>query len=159
MLLLPHGKLAPSTFSTTLSPPDTSPHRSDHSLPVTSICVGVGEVNAVVATASLDRSVKLWSIATGTLLRTVALPAAATAVAFDSGEHALYAGCSDGRIFEASLLGQEPPSLVSGAGGLHAGLAVLEGHTGAVASLAASLDGESLVSGGWHPGRLCRPYA
>jgi hypothetical protein len=39
--------------------------RSDHSLPVTSVCCGRGEANAIVASASLDRSVKLWSLATG----------------------------------------------------------------------------------------------
>ncbi len=49
---------------------------SDHTLPVTALAVGAGEANAVVASASLDRSVKVRSLVQGGLLLSVAFPAA-----------------------------------------------------------------------------------
>lgn len=39
--------------------------RSEHTLPVTSIHVGLGQANAIAVTASLDRSCKIWSLAQG----------------------------------------------------------------------------------------------
>lgn len=47
---------------------------SDHTLPVTSLAVGAGDVNAVVVSSSLDRSVKVRSLAGGGLLLSVAFP-------------------------------------------------------------------------------------
>ena len=50
---------------------------------------------------------KLFSrvLAAGTLLRSFSLPTALYAVAADPAEHALYLAGGDGRIFEASLVG------------------------------------------------------
>ncbi|KAF8062631.1 Wdr18 [Scenedesmus sp. PABB004] len=133
---------------------------SEHTLPVTALHVGAGEGSALLATASLDRTVKLWALATGQLLRSVALPAAVTAVALDAGEHVLLAGCADGSIWEASLTGQPPAggaapaAAAAGSSGRGPagvlggpGSCCYEGHTKAISSLAITPDGEQLVSG------------
>ena len=148
---------------------------SDHTLPVTALAVGAGGVGAMVASASLDRSVKIRSLGQGLLLRTVALPVALHSLALDPGEHAIYAGSSSGAIYEIDLVqGQEAQQLASeGAGGLgpagglglpaggpgrpggavgqaappSGAAAVLEGHSQRVTCLALTGDGSLLLSG------------
>lgn len=39
--------------------------RSEHTLPVTCIHIGAGQVNALAITSSLDRSCKIWGLAQG----------------------------------------------------------------------------------------------
>jgi pre-rRNA-processing protein IPI3 len=132
------------------------PSRAEHTLPVTSVLLGLGEVNAIAVTASLDRTAKIWQLATGKLLRAAALPAGATAAALDAGEHALYVGCADGSICEVALAGAAAAQGGGAAATTAAGAAaapaagdvvVMEGHSKPVSSLAISLDGDSLVSG------------
>lgn len=120
--------------------------------------LGFGENSAVLVTASLDRTIKLWTLTTGQLLRSITLPVGVTAVTLDAGEHTLLAGCIDGTIWEASLVGQQlaVPSAARGSaaaaattasviGGL--GSCCYEGHSKAISSLAITPDGEQLVSG------------
>ncbi|KAF6262097.1 quinon protein alcohol dehydrogenase-like superfamily [Scenedesmus sp. NREL 46B-D3] len=135
---------------------------SEHTLPVTCIHLGCGEGSALLATASLDRCVKLWSLATGQLLRTITLPAGVASVTLDAGEHVLLAGCVDGSIWEAPLAGQPlaaPAAAGSGAAAAASdaaaaagvvggpGSCCYEGHSKAISSLAITPDGEQLVSG------------
>ncbi len=76
------------------------------------------------------------------------------------GEHALYAGGADGRIFEVPLAGQPVASLgaapdLAGDGELHnRRWAVLEGHSRTVTCLEATTDGGYMLSGGWLEGFL-----
>lgn len=129
---------------------------------MTCLCLGMSEGSAVLATASLDRSIKLWSLATGQLLRSITLPAGVTSVTMDAGEHVLLAGCADGSIYEASLVGtQQQQGVLRGsaaaaaAAGGSSGSSVVggpgsccyEGHVKAVSSLSITQDGEQLVSG------------
>ena len=118
--------------------------------------LGFGENSALLVTASLDRTIKLWSLTTGSLLRTITLPVGITAVTLDAGEHVLLAGCVDGSIWEASLVGQQlaAPSAARGAAAAAAagvvggaGSCCYEGHSKAISSLAITPDGEQLVSG------------
>lgn len=119
---------------------------SEHTLPVTSIHVGAGQANAIAVTASLDRSCKIWSLAQGTLLRSLTFPAAIYSVRTDPGDHALYAGAGDGRIFETSLVGEVTDG--EGIGQRHeAGYFTLEGHSAAVTCLATTTDANQIVSG------------
>lgn len=142
--------------------------RSDHTLPVTCLHLGMGEGSAVLVTASLDRSIKLWALATGQLLRSLTLPAGVTSVTMDAGEHVLLAGCADGSIYEVSLVDTQQQQLqgatrahaaaaaaAAGATGSSAAAGVVggpdsccyEGHTKAVSCLVVTPDGEQLVSG------------
>lgn len=86
----------------------------------------------------------------------VDLPASLYCLALDTGEHSLYAGGGDGRIFEISLVGpadsfQAVGAVQSGAVGppaqLPEGVVALEGHTACVHGLALSPGGDCLVSG------------
>ena len=92
----------------------------------------------------------------GRLLATASLPSGINCVALDAGEHAVYAGGSDGAVYEISLVGSGPnqPSAaaVSTSSSTSAAVASLgylrmEGHSRAVNALAMSLDGETMVSG------------
>jgi WD40 repeat protein len=149
-------------------------HRSEHTLPVTSMYLGFGEANAILVTASLDRSLKIWQLATGQLLRSINLPAGVTVVTLDAGEHVLLAGCTDGTIWEVSLVGpaaaETAPAGASAAGAAAAasaspsssgimggaGSCCYEGHSKAISSLHITPDGEQLVSGvcGWRVGKF-----
>jgi pre-rRNA-processing protein IPI3 len=124
----------------------------------------MGDGSAVLVTASLDRSIKLWSLATGQLLRSLTLSAGVTSVTMDAGEHVLLAGCADGSLFEVSLVGAQQQVLPQGTGRSAAAAAAgsggsvgnviggpgsccYEGHTKAISSLVITPDGEQLVSG------------
>ncbi len=54
--------------------PDAVHTWTEHSLPITDLAVGCGGAWARVATASKDRTVKLWELCPGTLLHTIAFP-------------------------------------------------------------------------------------
>ncbi|CAI9278752.1 unnamed protein product [Lactuca saligna] len=58
-----------------------------HTLPVTDIVTGYGGSNAIILSASLDRTCKVWSLTRGTLLRNIVFPSIIDAVALDPGEH------------------------------------------------------------------------
>ncbi len=140
--------------------------RSHHTLPVTGLHVTRGglQAAALVVSCSLDRTAKLHSLAgQGDLLAAAQLPCAATCVALDAGEHAMYVGGADGAVYEFSLVGevpaQQPQDLLGAAAGagaaglLEAGgatlrpCAVMAAQSRAVTALSVSVDGELLVSG------------
>lgn len=76
------------------------------------------------------------------------LPAPLHCVATDPGEHALYLGGGDGRIFEVSLLhGGSTGGNTGGNGGGSSRHVALEGHSEVVTALALTADGTQLVSG------------
>lgn len=80
-------------------------HRSDHTLPVTSLHCGFGGINAVLVSSSLDYSCKIRQISSGALLRSINFPACALCSTTDQGDHHLYAGGKNGIIFAVSLIG------------------------------------------------------
>ncbi|GLC77789.1 hypothetical protein PLESTB_000955900 [Pleodorina starrii] len=75
----------------------------DHTLQVTALVAGAGEAAAVLASASLDRTVKLRRLADGCLLRSLAFPAAIHDIVLDAGEETLYAAGADGVVYAAAL--------------------------------------------------------
>nr|KAJ0191899.1 hypothetical protein LSAT_V11C800453670 [Lactuca sativa] len=58
-----------------------------HALPITDIVTGCGGSNAIILSASLDHTCKVWSLNRGTLLRNIVFPSIIDAVALDPGEH------------------------------------------------------------------------
>ncbi|KAF7816232.1 protein ROOT INITIATION DEFECTIVE 3 [Senna tora] len=76
---------------------------SGHTLPVTDIVIGYGGCNAIIISASEDRTCKVWSLSRGALLRNIAFPTIIDAIALDPAEHVFYAGGRDGKIYIAAL--------------------------------------------------------
>ncbi len=89
-----------------------------------------------VATGSVDHTIKIWEVATGRELRTLAGHIGTVkAIAFSPDAQMLASGGNDGKIkFWEAASGREAASLA--------------GHTQSVTALAFSPDGRSLASGG-----------
>ncbi|PRW33905.1 ROOT INITIATION DEFECTIVE 3 [Chlorella sorokiniana] len=136
---------------------------SDHTLPVSCLAVGAGDAGAIVVSGSHDRTVKVRSLAGGSggLLRSVALPSPVHSLALDPGEHALYAGCASGSIYEVALVGgPAADAAADSSGGLEGAAAAaaaaaggggaypaLEGHSTMVSCLGFTPDAAYLISG------------
>ena len=130
---------------------------AEHALPVTSLAIGGGPGGGaagagLVASASADRTCKLWTLGGGHLLRSIELPAALVSVALDACESTLYAGAVDGRVFEVPL-----NAVANSGAGLDqrnkgkqsdtsSSAATLEGHKRSVTAIVCSRDGERVVS-------------
>lgn len=74
-----------------------------HALRITDVVIGYGGSNAIIISASEDRTCKVWSLSKGILLRNIVFPSMIYAIALDPGEHVFYAGCRDGKIYVAAL--------------------------------------------------------
>lgn len=116
---------------------------SEHTLPVTDVVTGYGGCNAIIVSASQDRTCKVWSLATGKLLRNIVFPSIIDAIALDPGEHVFYAGGRDGKIYIAELNAQGSSS---SSYGLHI-IGTLSDHSKAITCLAFAMDGFQLLSG------------
>eukprot|EP00756_Hemistasia_phaeocysticola_P051066 Hpha_TRINITY_DN26245_c0_g1::TRINITY_DN26245_c0_g1_i1::g.184592::m.184592/K14829/IPI3; pre-rRNA-processing protein IPI3 len=149
---------------------------SEHSLGVTDIAVAEAAAESWAVSVSRDRTVRVHDYVSGLQVLVCALPSLPRCVATDDACLSVFAGGQDGRIFQAELYPERtvpPPSAGGGAqlmealtggggsasargsGGYGAGGAlgrhysgVFEGHQGAVTCVAASADGQTLVSGG-----------
>lgn len=108
-----------------------------HTLPVTAVVAAAGSTGPLAVTASLDASVRVFCAASGAALLSVALPSPARCLALDAGEHAAYAGCDDGVVYEVDLVGGGEGGGDRGVRGGDAPLprgvaAALRGHAGPV---------------------------
>ncbi|CAN1197459.1 Protein ROOT INITIATION DEFECTIVE 3 [Linum perenne] len=74
-----------------------------HTLRITDLVIGFGGGNAIMISASEDRTCKVWSLSKGILLRSVVFPSQIDALALDPGEFVFYAGGRDGKIYVAAL--------------------------------------------------------
>lgn len=119
---------------------------SDHTMPIAAVAVGAGTADPIVASVSGDRTLKIRSMGSGAVLRSVAFPAPLTALALDPGEHAVYVGASTGTVYCVSLVGELPSSTGDSA---QSGRewAPMEAHTKAVSCLAFTRDAAYVVSG------------
>ncbi|KAG6335062.1 hypothetical protein ID866_4022 [Astraeus odoratus] len=77
---------------------------SDHTLPVTDIVCGVGPFpKCRVLTASLDHTVKLWDLATQSLITTFHFPKPISQIVWDIAERLFFAASSDGAVHQVNL--------------------------------------------------------
>lgn len=74
----------------------------EHTLRVTDI-VSFGSSNAIIASVSEDCTCKVWSLSEGTLIGNIVFSSKVYSLALDPSDHALYAGCMDGKIYIAAL--------------------------------------------------------
>ncbi|TDH69553.1 hypothetical protein CCR75_005024 [Bremia lactucae] len=76
---------------------------TDHVLPITSVHVGLGGVNARIFTSSLDRMCKIWSLNSSQCLFSVSCPSYVTTCIADPMEQRLFMGCGNGQIYTVDL--------------------------------------------------------
>ncbi|XP_059453662.1 protein ROOT INITIATION DEFECTIVE 3 [Corylus avellana] len=116
---------------------------SEHTLPVTDLVTGYGGCNAIIVSASEDRTCKVWSLSKGKLLRNIVFPSVIDAIALDPGEHVFYAGSRDGKIYIAALNAESTSNKKYG---LHI-INSLSNHSKVVTCLAYCASGNLLISG------------
>lgn len=119
---------------------------SDHSLPVTGLKIDTGGHKANVYTSSLDRTCKIYSLATGTLLLSVSFPVPLTAVTVESGGRSMYLGGKSGAIYKI-MLDSPPRSLEHHVLSDESADFLFKGHTSAITCLSLTADGKTLASG------------
>ncbi|XP_020211750.1 protein ROOT INITIATION DEFECTIVE 3 [Cajanus cajan] len=116
---------------------------SEHTLSVTDVVIGNGGCNAIIVSASEDRTCKVWSLSRGTLLRNVVFPSVIDSIALDPAEHVFYAGSRDGKIFIAAL---NTESIATNNYGTHI-LGSFSNHSKSVTCLAYGTGENLLISG------------
>ncbi|XP_027351601.1 protein ROOT INITIATION DEFECTIVE 3 [Abrus precatorius] len=116
---------------------------SEHTLRVTDVAIGYGGCNAIIVSASEDRTCKIWSLSRGTLLRNIVFPSIIDTIALDPAEHVFYAGSRDGKIFIAAL---NTESVATNNYGMHI-IGSFSNHSKAVTCLAYDTSGNLLISG------------
>lgn len=116
---------------------------SEHTLCITDIVAGYGGCNAIIVSASEDRTCKVWSLSKGKLLRNIVFPSIIDAVALDPGERVFYAGSRDGKIYIAALNTESPSSRNYGQ---HI-ISAFSNHSKAVTCLQYGTTGNVLISG------------
>lgn len=134
---------------------------SDHSLPVRDLYVGHGGMRAHIVSVSMDRTCKVYDLASGTLLLSLVYDCILTAVTMGATEMEVFVGGSDSNIYQFGL--HSPPRMREYHPTKEDKAKKFVGHSKAVTCLSASIDGVSLLSGSldtevmlWHiPSRQC----
>ncbi|CAH3026839.1 unnamed protein product [Porites evermanni] len=132
---------ATGAFESALSPYYTW---SDHALPVTDIHCGCGGMRGHVITSSLDQTCKLYDLSSGELLCSFVFNVGVTAVTMDTSEQSLFAGCTNGHIYQVELSrrGMKNNIHMEKEESL-----IFTGPSKQVNSVAVSMDGSLLLSG------------
>lgn len=134
---------------------------SDHSLPVRDLYVGHGGMRAHIVSVSMDRTCKVYDLASGTLLLSLVYDCILTAVTMGATEMEVFVGGSDNNIYQFGL--HSPPRMQEYHPTKEDKAKKFVGHSKAVTCLSASIDGVTLLSGSldtevmlWHiPSRQC----
>ncbi|KAH8111012.1 pre-rRNA-processing protein IPI3 [Phellopilus nigrolimitatus] len=90
---------------------------SDHTLPITDISCGIGSFPSCrILTSSIDHSVKLWDLASRSLLTTFLFPSPIHSLAFEIAERTFFAASSDsnpsgpgGSVYQVKLFRKRDP--------------------------------------------------
>ncbi|CAN1273927.1 Protein ROOT INITIATION DEFECTIVE 3, partial [Linum perenne] len=118
-----------------------------HTLRITDLVIGFGGGNAIMISASEDRTCKVWSLSKGILLRSVVFPSQIDALALDPGEFVFYAGGRDGKIYVAALSNSSSSSKSQWAHIIGSLSSQRFFSSEAVTSLAYSANGNCLLAG------------
>lgn len=119
---------------------------SDHSLPISDMWIGTGGLASLLVTVSLDRTCKIYDIASGSMLVSLVFQEVITAVTVNRLETDLFIGTSLGNIYHHRL---QPPHRtreyhITDEDKINN---KFSGHTKPITCLAISLDEQTLISG------------
>ncbi|XP_071792637.1 WD repeat-containing protein 18-like [Asterias amurensis] len=124
---------------------------SKHALPITDVKCGTGGSMSRVVSASHDQTCKLWDLASGQLLCNFVFDAPVCSVTMDTAEYHLFAGCSDGNIYQVNLYAssEQRERHIQGAASSadKKDSLIFHGHSKPVTCLSVSMDGTVLASG------------
>ncbi|KFK34207.1 hypothetical protein AALP_AA5G114800 [Arabis alpina] len=119
---------------------------NEHTMSVTDIVIDYGGCNALIVSASEDRTCKVWSLSKGRLSRNIIFPSAINALALDPGGSVFYAGGRDSKIYIGAINAtSDYGTKVFGS---------VSEQSKAVTCLAYCADGNLLISGS-EDGRVC----
>ncbi|XP_050355615.1 WD repeat-containing protein 18 [Nymphalis io] len=118
---------------------------SDHSLPVTDLCISKTGMHGRLFTVSSDRSCKVYDLTCGEMLLNLIFDEPLSAITLDVLELNAFVGTTEGKIIQCSLT--NPPRnrdvLVNNGENNN----IFSSHTKAVTCLSVSLNGDVLMSG------------
>ncbi|KAF8104869.1 hypothetical protein N665_0166s0053 [Sinapis alba] len=115
-------------------------HKFDeHTRSVTDIVIDCGGCNALIVSASEDKTCKVWSLSKGKLLRNIIFPSEINALALDPGGSVFYAGGGDSKIYIGALNSSSDYTTQF--------LGSASGPSKAITCLAYCADGNLLISG------------
>jgi len=122
---------------------------SGHALSVTDVHVGRGIASlARVASASADRTVRLWDLGTGACLFTFVFEHIVNCILLDPCEYHVYAGCVNGDIVQVALFNAAAPAgSTLDTKTANQRVKKLTKHKARLTTLSISFDGTALASG------------
>eukprot|EP00890_Picochlorum_soloecismus_P005097 jgi/Picsp_1/5589/NSC_02948-R1_wd repeat domain 18 len=129
--------------------PETLHLWSDHTLPISQVCIGAGTSDPFVYVCSLDHTMSIRCMTSGRLLRKFTLQSALTCIAVDPLEHAAYLGSTNGAIYEVSFV-EFPDEIRRDVGSSSQNsnkISIWRSHTSQLNSIEISRNGSMLVSG------------
>ncbi|CAG4937921.1 unnamed protein product [Parnassius apollo] len=117
---------------------------SDHSLPVTDLCISKTGMMGRLCTVSSDRTCKIYDLTTGHMLLNLVFDIPLSSIIMDVLELNIFVGTTEGAIYQFSLTNpvRNKDLLVSP----EENNLIFSSHTKAVTCLSVSLDGETLMS-------------
>lgn len=118
---------------------------SDHSLPVTDLCISKTGMHGRLATVSSDRTCKIYDLSSGEMLLNIIFDVPLSAIVMDVLELNIFIGSTEGKIYQFSLT--NPPRNRDFLVNSEANCPTFNAHTKAVTCLSVSLDGVTLMSG------------
>lgn len=118
---------------------------SDHSLPVTDLCISKTGMLGRLCTISSDRSCKIYDLPSGQLLLNLVFDVPLSSITMDVLELNIFIGSVEGKIYQFSLT--NPPRSKDVMVNTDNDCPTFTAHTKAVTCLSVSLDGETLMSG------------
>lgn len=118
---------------------------SNHSLPVTDLCISKTGMHGRLCTVSSDRTCKIYDLSSGELLLNVVYDVPLSAITMDVLELNIFVGTTEGKIHQFSLT--NPPRDRNVLVNTESNCPTFSSHTKAVTCLSVSLDGETLMSG------------
>ncbi|XP_073003075.1 protein ROOT INITIATION DEFECTIVE 3-like [Typha latifolia] len=115
---------------------------NEHTATVTDVVSDPG-LPSVFISSSSDCTCKIWSLAEGTILRSIQFPTCISSMTMNPGKNAFYAGSEDGKIYDVCLDAKGKPHSSFGM----SDIGILHEQRGAVTTMGFSTDGSALIFG------------